>query len=137
MMVGLNLPNYSRLGHRHAMVAIAQRAEELGFRSLWAGDHILLPTSLPEPYGNLLESFTTLSHLAAHTEHIRLATGILVLPQRDPLLVAKQAATVHHLSGGRLILGVGVGYVEQEYSYLRTDFSARGRLAGEYVLALR
>ncbi len=137
MIAGLNLPNFSRLGHREAMIAVAQRAEELGFSSLWSGDHILLPTSMPEPYGNLLESFTTLSHLAAITEHIRLATGILVLPQRDPLLVAKQAATVHHLSGGRLVLGVGVGYVKQEYAYLRADFGMRGRLADEYVLALR
>jgi probable F420-dependent oxidoreductase len=85
----------------------------------------------------VLETFTTLSYLAARTETIRLATGILVLPQRDPLLVAKQAATIHHLSGGRLTLGVGVGWIAQEYSYMRTDFSTRGRLADEYIAAIR
>ena len=78
---------------------------------MWTSDHILLPTSLPDPYGNLLESLTTLSYLAARTEQIGLATGVLVLPQRDPLLVAKQAATVHHLSDGRLTLGIGVGWI--------------------------
>jgi probable F420-dependent oxidoreductase len=97
----------------------------------------LIPANLPEPFGNLLETFTTLSYLAARTDTIRLGTGILVLPQRDPLLVAKQAATVHHLSGGRLTLGVGVGWIAQEYSYLRTDFDSRGQLADEYIAAIR
>jgi probable F420-dependent oxidoreductase len=134
---GLNLPNYSSLGIREAIIAIAERAEDLGYSSLWTSDHILVPKNLPEPYGNLLESFTTLSYLAARTEHIRLCTGILVLPQRNPLLVAKQAATIHHLSGGRLTLGVGVGWIKEEYAYLRTDFRGRGRLADEYIPALR
>jgi probable F420-dependent oxidoreductase len=95
------------------------------------------PETLPEPYGNLLESFTTLSYLAARTRRIGLGTGILVLPQRDPLLAAKQAATIHHLSGGRLTLGVGVGWIEQEYGYLRSDFRARGHIADEYIPAMR
>ncbi|MEY2452588.1 MAG: hypothetical protein QOD92_2162 [Acidimicrobiaceae bacterium] len=137
MRFGLNLPNFSSLGHRDAMVAIAERADELGYTSLWTSDHILLPTSLPDPFGNLLESFTTLSYLAARTEQIGLATGVLVLPQRDPLLVAKQAATVHHLSGGRLALGIGVGWIPEEYGYLRADFHTRGALADEYIAAMR
>src|SRR5258708_33358410 len=131
MRFGLNLPNYSSLGHRDAMIAIAERADELGYTSLWTSDHILLPTSLPDPFGNLLESFTTLSYLAARTERIGLATGVLVLPQRDPLLVAKQAATVHHLSGGRLTPGIGLGWVEKGYGDLPTPFPTRGRLAAE------
>jgi probable F420-dependent oxidoreductase len=137
MIFGLNLPNYSSLGHHDAVIAIAERAEELGYASLWTSDHVLLPQTLPEPYGNLLETFTTLSYLAARTQRIGLATGILVLPQRDPLLAAKQAATVHHLSGGRLTLGVGVGWIEQEYGYLRSDFRARGHTADEYIPAMR
>lgn len=137
MIFGLNLPNYSSLGHRDAVTAIAERADELGYASLWTSDHVLLPETLPEPYGNLLESFTTLSYLAARTQRIGLGTGILVLPQRDPLLAAKQAATVHHLSGGRLTLGVGVGWIEQEYGYLRSDFQARGHTADEYIPAMR
>ncbi len=137
MIVGLNLPNYSSLGHRDAVTAIAERAEELGYASLWTSDHVLLPQTLPEPYGNLLETFTTLSYLAARTQRIGLGTGILVLPQRDPLLAAKQAATVHHLSGGRLTVGVGVGWIEQEYGYLRADFAGRGHTADEYIPAMR
>jgi probable F420-dependent oxidoreductase len=137
VIFGLNLPNYSNLGNRESMVAIAEKAEEFGYSSLWTSDHILIPANLPEPFGNLLETFTTLSYLAARTETIRLGTGILVLPQRDPLLVAKQAATVHHLSGGRLTLGLGVGWIAKEYAYLRTDFGSRGLLADEYIAAIR
>jgi probable F420-dependent oxidoreductase len=137
MIFGLNLPNYSSLGNRDSMIAIAERAEELGYSSLWTSDHILIPADLPEPFGNLLETFTTLSYLAARTETIRLATGILVLPQRDPLLVAKQAATLHHLSAGRFTLGLAIGWIAKEYSFLRTDFGARGHLADEYIQAIR
>jgi len=137
MIIGVNLPNYSSLGYRDSIIAIAQAAEALGYASLWTNDHVLLPTSLPEPFGHVLESLTTLSYLAASTNHIQLGTGILVLPQRDPLLVAKQAATVSHLSGGRLALAVGVGYIKQEYAYLRADFGNRGRLADEYIAAIR
>jgi probable F420-dependent oxidoreductase len=89
------------------------------------------------PFGNILESMTTLSYLAAHTTTIGLGTGILVLPQRDPVLVAKQAATVDHLSNGRFTLATAVGYIEAEYKYLRADFAQRGRLADEYIAAIR
>src|SRR5260370_32069759 len=112
MIMELNLPNYTRLGHRDSIVQIAQTAEALGYASLWTTDHVLLPTSLPEPFGHVLESLTTLSYLAARTDHIQLGTGILVLPQRDPLLVAKQAATASHLSGGRLTIAGAVGWLQ-------------------------
>jgi probable F420-dependent oxidoreductase len=137
MIIGVNLPNYSSLGHRDSIIAIADAADALGYASLWTNDHVLLPASLPEPFGHVLESLTTLSFLAARTNHIQLGTGILVLPQRDPLLVAKQAATLSYLSGGRLALAVGVGYIEQEYAYLRADFGNRGHLADEYISAIR
>ena len=93
--------------------------------------------SEPEPFGHLLESLTTLTWVAAHTRTIGLATGILVLPQRDPLLVAKQAATLHHLSDGRLRLGVAAGWIELEYAFLRADFRDRGAIETEYIGALR
>jgi alkanesulfonate monooxygenase SsuD/methylene tetrahydromethanopterin reductase-like flavin-dependent oxidoreductase (luciferase family) len=64
MIFGVNLPNYSSLGNREAMIAIAERAEVLGFSSLWTSDHILVPKGRPEPFGNVLETFTTLSYLA-------------------------------------------------------------------------
>jgi probable F420-dependent oxidoreductase len=137
MIIGLNLPNYGPLGTRDAMTTIAGHAEELGYRSLWTSDQILLPTSEPEPFGHLLETFTSLTWIAAHTTHIRLATGVLVLPQRNPLLVAKQAATLHHLSRGRLTLGVAAGWIEGEFEFLGADFRHRGEVEDEYVTAIR
>src|SRR5207245_9460664 len=95
------------------------------------------PRHRPYPFGNVLETCHTLSYRAARPERIRLGTGILVLPQRDPLLAAKQAATIHHLSAGRFTLGIGVGYMAEEYSFLRADFDSRGQLADEYVQAIR
>ena len=125
MRIGINLPNYGALGTVDTMAAIAVTAEQLGYTSLWTTDHVLMPDRLPEPYGHLLESMTLLTYLAARTTRITLATSVIVLPQRDPILLAKQAATLDHLSGGRLTLGVGVGWVEEEYRFLRADFRRR------------
>ena len=138
MFLGLSLPNVGPLANCANVTEIAINAEGLGYACLWTTDHIIVPNSMPyHPFGNILESMTTLSYLAAHTTTIGLGTGILVLPQRDPVLVAKQAATVDHLSNGRFTLATAVGYIEGEYKYLRADFAGRGRLADEYIAAIR
>jgi probable F420-dependent oxidoreductase len=137
MRIGINLPNYGARGTVETIAAIGVTAEQLGYTSLWVTDHVLMPDRLPEPYGHLLESLTTLTYLAALTSRITLATSVIVLPQRDPILLAKRAATLEHLSGGRLTLGVGVGWVEEEYRFLRADFRRRGRLADEYLQVMR
>jgi probable F420-dependent oxidoreductase len=138
MLLGVNLPNYGTLGTRASVVSIAETAESLGYESVWTTDHVLVPNSLPSGFfGNLLESLMTLSFLAARTERIRIGTGILVLPQRDPILVAKQVATLQHLSAGRLSVAVAVGYVEQEYELLRSPYARRGALLDEYLPAVR
>jgi probable F420-dependent oxidoreductase len=137
MRVGVNLPNYSDLGTRDAIRAIAERAEALGYESVWTTDHVLMPKIHPEPYGHILETLSTLAYLAAITDRVQLGTSIVVLPQRQPVLVAKQAATIDHLSGGRLVFGVGVGWVEEEFGFLGADFAARGRRTDEYIRALR
>jgi probable F420-dependent oxidoreductase len=137
MRVGVNLPNYSDLGTVDALRAIAQRAEALGYDSVWTTDHVLMPTAHPEPYRHILETLTTLGFLAGITDRVQLGASVVVLPQREPVLVAKQAATVDHLSGGRLVLGVGVGWVEEEFGFLGADFAARGRRADEYIRVLR
>jgi probable F420-dependent oxidoreductase len=137
MKIGVNLHNYGPFATKPAIDAIAERAEALGYDSLWTADHILLPQTEPEPFGQLLETLTTLSYIAANTRRIALGTSILVLPQREPILVAKQAATIDELSGGRLTLGIGVGWIEREFDYLGADFVARGDRADEYIAALR
>lgn len=113
----------------------AQLAEEVGFESLWVGDHILLP---PGPGDQpRLEVVTVLTYLAAVTSRVRLAAGVFVLPQRQPVLFAKQLASLDVLSGGRLIIGIGAGYVEDELSALGVPMFERGARTDEYLAVMR
>ena len=89
-----------------------------------------------DPRDPALDSLLALAWAAAHTRTIRLATGILILPQRNPLVVAKQVASLDVLSGGRVMLGVGAGYLEAEFRALGADFAARGPITDEYLDAL-
>jgi probable F420-dependent oxidoreductase len=114
----------------------ATRAEELGFCSLWVNDHVLAPASLPR-YSEILESLSTLAWMAAHTEEVRLGTSVLILPQREPILAAKQLATLDVLSGGRLIVGIGSGYVAEEFAFLGAPFEQRGKRIEEQIALLR
>jgi probable F420-dependent oxidoreductase len=119
----------------------ARAAEEAGFESLWVGDHIALPAA-PEDGVDpgdqpRLEAVVVLAHLAAVTNRVRLATGVLVLPQRHPVLLAKQLASLDVLSKGRLIVGVGVGHVEAELAALGASLAERGARTDEYLAALR
>ena len=105
------------------LVRYAERAEELGFGSLWAWDHLFLGSRQPFPQ---LEALTTLAVLAAHTDQVTLGTGVLVLPIRDPALLAKTAATIQEVSGGRLCLGVAAGWYEREFDATGTPYKGRG-----------
>jgi probable F420-dependent oxidoreductase len=107
------------------LVSYAQRAEELGFSSLWAWDHMLLGTRRPFPF---LESLSTLTALAMVTRTARLGTGVLVLPLRNPVVLAKTTATVDRISGGRLTLGLAAGWYEREFDACGVPFKRRGRI---------
>jgi probable F420-dependent oxidoreductase len=137
MQFGVALAHFSRLASREAVITLAREAESLGYDSLWATDHVLMAADQPEPYGTILEAVITLSYVAAVTERLRLGTSVIVLPQREPVLVAKQAATLDVLSNGRLILGVGAGWNEREFGFLGASFHDRGRRFDEYIAALR
>jgi probable F420-dependent oxidoreductase len=116
-----------------AIVAYARRAEELGFGSLWAWDHMLLGTRRPFPF---LESLTTLAALATVTESVRLGTGVLVLPLRNPLVLAKVSGTLDRISGGRLTLGMAAGWYEREFAAAGVPFRQRGRIFEHNLTAL-
>jgi probable F420-dependent oxidoreductase len=122
--------------------AVGRAAEALGFESLWVGEHPVLidprerPSPLP-PQTPLLDPVAVLSYLAAGTRRIRLGTGIVILPLRNTVILAKQLASLDVLSGGRVILGIGVGYVPGEYEAVGVDFATRGRRADEYIDAMR
>jgi probable F420-dependent oxidoreductase len=121
---------------------VARAAEAAGFDSLWGGEHVVLPDprvppSPLEPEDRIMDPVVTLAFVAAHTSRIRLGTGIIILPQRNPLVLAKQLATLDVLSAGRLIFGVGVGYLEPEFRALGVPFEHRGAMTDEYLGALR
>lgn len=140
--IGLFAPNMHAGADRAGAARIAATAENLGYDSLWAADHVVVPRprvepSPMEPDELLLDPVVTLANLAAHTERIRLATGIVILPQRNPVVLAKQLASVDVLSGGRLTLGVGVGYLEPEMRAIGVPMAGRGHRAEEYLEAMR
>ncbi len=130
--------------------AFAQLVEELEFESVWAVDHAVMCVDYDSVYPydpsgrSPFEADTVqpdpliwLSWVAAATERLRLATGILILPQRNPVLLAKSLASLDRLSGGRLILGIGVGWVREEAEAVGSSFEDRGRRADEYVEVMR
>jgi probable F420-dependent oxidoreductase len=138
MKFGLCLPNFpfGVKPSRDNIVAIAQAAERLKYDSVWVSDHILVPKDKPR-YGHIYEVITTMAYLAGMTKRIYLGTSVLVLPMRDAILAAKQIATLDDLSGGRLIIGVGVGWIEGEYNNLGADFHRRGRHLNEAIQVLK
>jgi len=128
MKVGLALRNFvgpSESPDPDAILAYAERAEALGFESLWAWDHVLLGV---EPAFPILDSLSTLTAVAARTTRIRLGTGVLVLPLRNPVVTAKVVASLDQISKGRLILGVAAGWYAREFDACGVPFKERGRL---------
>jgi probable F420-dependent oxidoreductase len=120
---------------------IARTAEAAGFDSLWTGEHVVLPDpqvppSPVPPDTPFLDPAVALAHVAAHTKTIRLGTGIIILPQRNPLVLAKELASVDVRSRGRLIFGLGIGYLEPEFDALGIPFDDKGARAMEYLDAM-
>jgi probable F420-dependent oxidoreductase len=150
MRFGCHLPMFGPMATREAVLSFARRMEALGYDSLWASDHVVIPYRIQSRYpynetgqfplppeANFLEPFTTLALVAGATEHVRLGTTILVLPHRHPVLAAKMAATLDHLSGGRLILGAGVGWMREEIELLGASFDRRGAWSDEAIRIMR
>lgn len=138
MQLGVNVPNFGPGTDPGVLREWAQVVEGLGFDLLMVSDHVAVTPDVAERYpAPFYEPFTTLSWLAGITTRVRLGTTVLVLPYRHPLLVARMATNLQQLSGGRLVLGVGVGWARQEFEALGVPFTSRGRLTDEYLAALR
>ncbi|WP_053205963.1 TIGR03619 family F420-dependent LLM class oxidoreductase [Jiangella muralis] len=131
------LPNESPAMEPSQLTELAVRAEQLGYGAVLLPDHLLPPEPYGPAYGGVYEPLTTLAFLAAATERIGLGMSVLVLPLREPFLVAKQAATVHRLSGGRLTLAVGAGWVRSEFDAARADYAGRGRYVEDALRLIR
>lgn len=131
--------------------AVAQAAEAGGFETLWTVEHVVVPSGYESQYPydpsgkmaggaevfDLPDPLIWLTFVAARTERIRLATGVLVLPQRNVVITAKEIATLDHLSGGRVTLGIGVGWLAEEFAALGVPFNERGARMDEYIDVLR
>ena len=138
MRLGVNVPNFGPGTNPDVLRRWALTVEGLGFDLLMVSDHIAVTPDVAEQYpAPFYEPFTTLSWLAGLTRGIRLGTTVLIVPYRHPLLVARMAANLNDLSGGRLVLGVGVGWAREEFGALGVPFRDRGRLTDEHLLAIR
>jgi probable F420-dependent oxidoreductase len=139
--IGLFNINNNVCSYPENMTRVAKAAEEAGFESLWTGEHVVLPDpqvppSPVPPEGRMLDGGIALTWAAAHTSTIRLGTGIIILPQRNPLVLAKELASLDVLSGGRLIFGVGVGYLKPEFDALGIPLDDRATRSVEYIEAM-
>jgi probable F420-dependent oxidoreductase len=122
--------------------AVAVAAESAGFESVWTGEHVVLPDpqvppSPVPPDTPMLDPAVTLAFLAGRTRSLRLATGIVILPQRNPLVLAKELASVDVVSNGRLIFGLGAGYLQPEFEALGAPFAERGPRTSEAIEVVR
>lgn len=146
MRFGFGIPNAGPAGNGPEIIRFAQRAEALGFESIWTGDHIILPTggTTQYPYTangsfplasseSFLEPFTLLAYVAAVTQRIKLGMTVIILPYRNPIVQAKMLACLDVLSAGRLICGVGVGWLEKEFQVLQASYKDRGPVSDEYL----
>jgi probable F420-dependent oxidoreductase len=121
-----------------ALARRARAAEEAGFESIWVGDHIALPPDAPDDaYDPRLEAIVALAQLAAVTRRVRLGLGVIVLPQRQPVLLAKQLTSIDVLCEGRLIVGLGAGYLEAELRALGATLADRGARTDEHIAAMQ
>lgn len=147
---GVFLPVSGRAASRRTLMQAAQQAEALGYDSVWAADRVVMPWTIdtPYPYSNestfivppdrpFFDTLTCLAFLAGCTEKIQLGMSVMVLPYRHPLHWARIATTIDQLSTGRLIMGVGVGWMEEEFAALGAPFKERGKVSDEQLALLK
>jgi probable F420-dependent oxidoreductase len=133
--------NYGPCADPQVAGQVARAAEAAGFESLWTGEHIVLPDpqvppSPAPPETPFIDSLIALTFVGAHTKTIRLGTGIIILPQRNPVVLAKEIASTDVLCGGRLIFGIGIGYLKPEFEAIGAPFDHKGPRSEEFLRAM-
>jgi probable F420-dependent oxidoreductase len=136
---GLNMGVFT---NREAILRLVRTAEDAGFESLWTGEHVVVvdpqvPPSPVPPETPMVDTIATLAFAAAATERIKLGSGIILLAQRNPVVLAKELAGIDVLSNGRLLFGIGVGYVKQEFDVIGVPYEERGARVSEHIEAIR
>ena len=138
MQFGVCLPNYRGPAAPHNIVQAARKAEELGFDSIWTTDHVVINEPYLETFGPVFyDPLLTLAYVSSLTSRVKLGTTVLILPYRNPIVVAKMLSTLDQLSSGRLIFGVGAGWAELEFNVLNVPFAERGERSDEYLRIIR
>lgn len=137
MHLGVTLPNYGPGSTPAGIRRAAELAEELGYDSVWTTEHIVVGPEGVDPYGRTYDSLLTLGWIAGWTERVRLGTSIVLVPLHNSFRLAKEAATLQELSGGRLVLGVGMGWHRDEYEFMGIPFAGRGTRADEQLAIVR
>jgi len=151
MKFGLRYCNTGRYVDPQQSVELLQAGEEAGFESAWTVEHTVIPAGYKSayPYNDsgrlpggegdfvLPDPLIWMAYVAAATKRIKLGTGILILPQRNPVVTAKEVASLDHMSGGRVLLGIGVGWLKEEFDAIGATFEERGPRTDEYIAAMR
>lgn len=137
MHLGVILPNYGEGTSPDGVRAVAEAAEELGYDSVWATEHIIVGPEAADPYGTVLEPFATLAWIAGYTQRVELGTSITLVALHNPIRLAKEVAAVQLLSGRPFHLGVGTGWHEDEYRFLGVEFRGRGRRVDERLRVMK
>lgn len=150
MQIGISLPNIGPNATPEAIYAIADKADELGFDTVWTSDHLALPRhpALPYPYSRgtsrtldantpILDPLAVMAAVAGRTKRVKICVGVLVLPIRHPLVTAKLVSAIDQLSGGRVILGVGTGWIPEEFAAAGVSIKQRGAMTDEQIRYLR
>src|SRR6266511_171787 len=137
MHFGVILPNYGTQSSPDGIRRFAETAEELGFDSVWATEHVLVGPDAVDPYGRVYAPLVTLAWVAGWTERVRLGTSVVVLPLHHAVHLAKEVATLQELSDGRAALGIGMGWHRDEFEFLGIDFEGRGRRGDEAIRLMR
>lgn len=144
---GLDVGIYGPLAKPEIILGLARQAEESGFESIWVADHVAFPVTYRSEYpysakgdfptklaDPLMEPVATMGVLVGETKRVKIGTAVLIMPYRNPLLLARMMVTLDQMSGGRMILGAGTGWLEEEFEVLNAfDFRKRGRVTDEYI----
>jgi probable F420-dependent oxidoreductase len=150
MKFGIAFANTGPFTQPDEAAAFARAAEDAGFESIWTVEHVVVPSDYGSAYPYsptgkmpgaddmpIPDPLIWLAYVAGATSRINLATGILIVPQRNPVVLAKELATLDHLAAGRMLLGIGVGWLEEEFDAIGVPFAERGKRTDEYVAAMR
>jgi len=138
MRVGVVLPTYRRLANPANIRRAAELSESLGFDSVWVTDHVVVPTASVEAFGpTFFEAVSTMAYVAGITTRVLIGAAILIVPYRHPLLLAKMLASTDQLSGGRVIVGAGLGWLEAESELMGVPHKRRARIADEALAVMR